>query len=254
MIKEIDPQVLKTLNRSEFEVLSFISSNADKIRKMTISDLAKETYVSTTTIIRMCKKLGYAGFSELKYELKRMNKEKLKADVNNYNELIKKHLLDVERTCELINKDTIDRIIELITNKNIHFFGKGLSSIACEYITNQFLLINLLAINHTSTHIAYLSADKMNENDVVFILSLSGETHQSLKVAKIAKAKGATVVSITNMGINSLSKLADINLYVYAEDDETVEFDNKSRASVLILFQVILDMYIRKKVHKSMKD
>ncbi|RKD29496.1 MurR/RpiR family transcriptional regulator [Thermohalobacter berrensis] len=247
MIKEIDPQVLKTLNKSEFEVLSYISNNIDKISKMTISDLAKQTFVSTTTVIRLCKKLGYSGFSELKYELKRIRKEKTKLNSLNYDELIKKHLIDVEKTCELINEDTIGRIIELIADKKVHFFGKGLSSIACEYIINQFLSINLLAINYTSTHIAYLSADKMNENDVVFVLSLSGETKQSLKVAKIAKSRGATVVSITCMGINSLSKLADINLYVYAQDDETVEFDNKSRATVLILFQIILDTYIRKK-------
>ncbi len=248
MIKEIDPQVLKGLNKSEFEVLSFISNNDSKVVKMTIADLANETYVSTTTIIRLCKKLGYSGFSELKYELKRTKKEKSKLVTFNYDESINKNLIDVQKTCELINEDTVNRIIELIPQKNIHFFGKGLSSIACEYITNQFLLMNLLAINYTSTHIAYLSAEKMDEKDMVFIMSLSGETEQSLKLARIAKSRGAFVVAITCMGINSLSKLADINLYVYAEDDERVKFDNKSRASALILFQIILDMYINQKI------
>lgn len=252
MIKEIDTQILNSLNKSEFEVLSFITNNISKISKMTISELAKETYVSTTTIIRLCKKLGYSGFSELKYELKKIKRERSRSSIHNYSQSIEKYLIDVEKTCELVKEDTINKIIELICEKKIHFFAKGLSSIACEYITNQFLLINLLAINYTSTHIAYLSAEKMDENDMVFIMSLSGETAQSLKFAKMAKARGASIISITCMGINSLSKLADINLYVYAEEDEKVEFDNKSRASALILFQIILDMYINKKIDRDL--
>ena len=252
MIKGIDTQILNSLNKSEFEVLTYITNNVGKVSKMTISDLAKETYVSTTTIIRLCKKLGYSGFSELKYELKKIQKKRSKSNIHNYSQSIMKHLVDVEKTCGLINEEPINSIIELISEKKIHFFAKGLSSIACEYITNQFLLINLLAINYTSTHIAYLSAERMDEDDVVFVMSLSGETAQSLKFAKIAKAKGATVVSITCIGISSLSKLADINLYIYAEEDERVEFDNKSRAPALILFQVILDMYINRKIDKEL--
>lgn len=249
MIKDIDPKVLQSLNKSEFEVLTYISNNVDKVSKINIADLAKDTYVSTTTIIRLCKKLGYSGFTELKYELKKASREKSKIEELNYDEIIKKRLFDIEKTSELINFDTIDNIIELISKKKIHFFGKGLSNIACEYITNQFLLVNLLAINHSNTHIAYLYADKMNEEDIVFVLSLSGETEQPLRLARIAKSRGATVVSVTSMGMNTLAKIADINLYVHTEKDERVEFDNMSRAPVLMLFQVILDMYINKKLN-----
>ncbi|SET15418.1 MurR/RpiR family transcriptional regulator [Anaerobranca gottschalkii] len=251
MIKSISNEVLNTLNKSEFDVLTYITNHQEKVVKMTVNQLAKETFVSTATVIRLCKKLGFTGFNELKYNLKK-NLKKPKKGYNlelieeNYSQIIKRKIYDIQKTCELINEEVIEKVLNIFRTKKIHFFGKGLSEITCEYLTNQLLQINILAINHTNTHIAYLYGEKMDENDAIFILSLSGETGQPLKMAQIAKARGATVISITTIGMNSLAKLADINLFVYAEDDEQVEFDNKSRAPVLILFQIIFDMYINR--------
>lgn len=245
MIKKIPDETLQSLNKSEFDVLGYISNNTDKCCRMTISQLAKENFVSTTTVVRLCKKLGYSGFSEFKYDLKRNIREKEQSNIIEYDKSVETHLMNIQKTCELLSEDTVNKIAQLLMQKKIHFFGKGLSRITCEYITDQIIMLNRLAINYTSTHIAYLSGEKMDENDVVFVLSLSGETFQTLKLAKIAKSKGATVVSITCMGMNSLAKVADINLYVYSEDVADYGFDNKSRASVLLLFQIIFDAYIK---------
>ncbi|SHJ87166.1 transcriptional regulator, RpiR family [Anaerobranca californiensis DSM 14826] len=235
------------MNKSEFDVLTYITNHQEKVVKMTVSQLAKETFVSTATVIRLCKKLGFTGFNELKYNLKKQKKAlNLELVEESYSQIIKKKIFDIQKTCELINEEVIEKVLNIFRTKKIHFFGKGLSEITCEYLTNQLLQINILAINHTNTHIAYLYGEKMDENDAIFILSLSGETSQPLKMAQIAKTRGATVISVTTIGMNSLAKLADINLFVYAEDDDEVEFDNKSRAPVLVLFQIIFDMYINK--------
>lgn len=246
MIKKISDEILHSLNKSEFDVLGYISNNTKKCCDMTISQLAQENYVSTTTVVRLCKKLGYSGFSELKYDLRRKLKEEVQEGKIDYDKSVSTHLQNVQKTCGLVSEDTVNKVVDLFLTKKIHFFGKGLSRITCEYITDQLIMLNRLAINYTSTHIAYLSGEKMNSDDVVFVLSLSGETSQTLKFAQIAKAKGATVVSITCIGMNSLAKISDINLYIYSEDSDKYEFDNKSRASVLILFQIIFDMYINR--------
>ncbi|MDP0941497.1 hypothetical protein Q6253_30145, partial [Klebsiella quasipneumoniae] len=43
---------------------------------MTIRDLASQAHVSTSTIVRLCTKLGFEGWSDLKFYLKNQLKEK----------------------------------------------------------------------------------------------------------------------------------------------------------------------------------
>ena len=51
---------------SQQEVIDFIKNNEDKIIHMSIQDLAKKTYTSNATIIRICKKLGFKGYKDFK--------------------------------------------------------------------------------------------------------------------------------------------------------------------------------------------
>ena len=49
----------------EKEVIQYILEHMEDVSTMNIGDLAKETYVSNATIIRICRKLGYEGFRQL---------------------------------------------------------------------------------------------------------------------------------------------------------------------------------------------
>lgn len=57
-----------TLSIVEKQVADFILSKGELILHMSIQDLAKQTFTSTTTIIRLCKKLGCSGFKEFKLQ------------------------------------------------------------------------------------------------------------------------------------------------------------------------------------------
>ena len=61
---------VQNLNDLELSLYEYIIKSKDRVVDMTIRDLAKETHVSTTTILRLCKKLGCDGFSEFKVKFK----------------------------------------------------------------------------------------------------------------------------------------------------------------------------------------
>ncbi len=69
MLTKIDSQTLSSLSASELDVLKYINSNKARILKMSIQEIAKECFTSTATIMRLCKKIGFSGFSELKYSI-----------------------------------------------------------------------------------------------------------------------------------------------------------------------------------------
>ncbi len=62
--------------------------------------------------------------------------------------------------------------------------------------------------------------------------------------ANMAKSRGATLVSITNLGSNTLSDVADINLYVKSTRFTKEEIEVRSRVQLLILCEYIFFRYL----------
>jgi len=58
------------LSENEKELLYYLENSCKEVVSMTLSQLAKATYMSNASIMRFCNKLGLSGFNELKYELK----------------------------------------------------------------------------------------------------------------------------------------------------------------------------------------
>ena len=58
------------LNEVETQVVTCIIRHLDNgERKVSIAQIANECYVSTAFISKMCKRLGFAGYTELVYNL-----------------------------------------------------------------------------------------------------------------------------------------------------------------------------------------
>lgn len=247
MFKIVNTDILTKLSSSEIDVLKYIDNNKKIVLGMSIQELSKETYISTATIMRLCKKMGLSGFSELKYRIReRINLEKNNSiERTSLNKIIDNTMFELIQSSNLIDKNSIEKVVELLlSNKNIHFFGKGLTSTAFKYISKQLLTCNRLNICYEDTHIAYLAAERMTKNDVLFVASLSGKTKQIVNMVQIAKSKGATIIALTNIDSNIIAELADINFYVYAQDDEESEYDMKSRMPILLILNIIVRYYV----------
>ena len=63
-------QEIESLNELENFIFDYIRKNKEKVSKMTIRELANEVHVSTTSILRVCKKFQCNGFYEFKIKLK----------------------------------------------------------------------------------------------------------------------------------------------------------------------------------------
>ena len=70
MFKLFPSPVLNSLSSLELEILRYVDNHKNEICDMPIQILAKNTFVSTTTIIRLCRKLNLEGFSHLKFFIK----------------------------------------------------------------------------------------------------------------------------------------------------------------------------------------
>lgn len=60
------------LSKKNKIICDYILNNYSNVIRMTVSELAEELNISTITVLRMAKTLGYSGFREMQKELQRM--------------------------------------------------------------------------------------------------------------------------------------------------------------------------------------
>ena len=61
---------IQSLNELELAVYEYVMLHKNAVSYMRIRELAAEAHVSTTTVIRFCKKMGCDGYAEFKLRMK----------------------------------------------------------------------------------------------------------------------------------------------------------------------------------------
>lgn len=128
--------------------------------------------------------------------------------------------------------------------KNIHFFGKGLTNTITAYYSKVLFTHGINNYIYEDTHIAYLAAEKMDTTDLVFIGSLSGNTNQAVRLAQIAKSRGATIISLTSNTPSSLSSMSDIPLTFSTSPQNIRVADSVSRTPALFIFDIVIEVLL----------
>lgn len=232
-----------SLNESDLYIWRYINSNREECSKLTIEELGKKCNVSRTTILRFAKKLNLQGFSELKYYLRNEILPKdiinnklidLNTIVNNYtlmlNELKNKNF---DNVCEMIENAT--RIIVVATGT--------VQRLIAQELQRSFLRmgIMIMVINGKS-EIGNIPR-WVNEDDLIIIISLSGESEDVKLLARDLNIKGVPTISITRLASNSVANLVDEAIYVFS-DGVAIE-GTDIYMSITMFFSTIEILFIR---------
>ena len=142
---------------------------------MTIRDLASQAHVSTSTIVRLCTKLGFEGWSDLKFYLKNQLKEKTPEEQHYDN------MLEFNMFLRRMNTDNyqakLNNAAQMIAKADYTvFLGLGTSGSLSEYATKYFVNTGLRSFVISDPFQA-VQVQGMG-NVVAVIMSVSGETEQ----------------------------------------------------------------------------
>ena len=78
----------------------------------------------------------------------------------------------------------------------------------------------------------------LNSDDVVFFISQSGETADTLESVKITKKKGATALGIVNNVGSSIARITDEGCYLHAGPEIGVASTKAFTSQLIILFMI----------------
>ena len=68
-------QSQKNLSDMDLEILAYVVKHHKQVQNANIIDLSKAVHVSKSSVLRMTKKLGFSGYTEFKYFLKKFSRK-----------------------------------------------------------------------------------------------------------------------------------------------------------------------------------
>ena len=199
---------IASLNNLEMMVYNYVIKNRDKVMYMTIRELADAVGVSTTTILRFCRKLNCDGYSEFRVRFK-LYLEQNEPQQANFG------ASEIISFFKSVNNEEFDALLDkavdiILSSERIIFVGAGTSGSLAKYGARFFSNIGKFS-NHIDDPYFPVSND-MAKNALAIVLSVSGETEEFLRFASQFSLHHCKVLSVTSHEHSRLAKLADFNL------------------------------------------
>ena len=130
-------------------------------------------------------------------------------------------------------------------------FGVGASGIVANDFLHKLLRIGLPASFAHDTDLQVTSAASIKVADVAFIVSYSGETAEMVEAAKQARARGATLISLTMDSDNTIRSMASINLLVPLSERIYRQAAVTSRINQLTVIDILYSIIVSKNLDTS---
>lgn len=246
---------VKDLSPSERHIVDFIFENLQDVSNMGIVELGDKTSTSTTTVKRLCRKLGIESYTDFRLQLSaeiasydRMNILKgAQTPVGQYDttaDIISKvsdqNAKSIIETSTLNHPDVISEVIHLMkTAERVDFYGVGPSNVVA-----KDAYIKCLRLGIPSSAIDDPMSMRMNvraypKGALAILISYTGETDSIINVAEELNAMGVTSVSLTSFSENRLAAMCTYNLYVQSSESWDRLGGMSSRISTLNLVDVL---------------
>ena len=258
-------------SESEKEIAKYILNHGEAVLSMSVKELAKHTYTSPATIVRLCKKIGLEGYNdfkikysaELQYDLQHTDR----IDVNfpfqkdDSHPLICHKLASLSQeviadTVKLIDFNQLHQIVDLIYHyPTIDIYGSGNSLLAAMSFQHKMMRIsrdvNLRVLHGEQIFMSY----NTNLDRIGMIISYSGETNEVIQIAQTLKEKKTPLIVLTSIGDNRLSHYADYILNIGSREKIFTKIAPfASQISMEYLLNVIFSCLFQKDYEQNIQN
>lgn len=247
----------KSLTQVEEQVLIYIIDHIDEVLEQGVRKIAKENYTSTSTIMRLAKKMGYNGFVDMHYKLLPLVKKSAERAITDEDFV---QNFSANSLFEYISHDMLMEFARKMLNtdeKFIFIYATGFSGIAAEYMYKKFLVLGKKCMIASAKDSIGVFENNLDSIDIFIAISKSGETQLVLDKIQTAKENQIPTIGISGHGENSLSKLVDLNFQI--RDNNSLDDRNMSAntffPNVLMLTELFVYEYYRQliKLEKETK-
>lgn len=260
ILKSLSAQ-LDSFTAADRQIAQFIIDHPNEMLAMSSAALAEATGRSQSSVVKFSQKLGYQGYQQLKLAVNKAKALEWQTpggvihgtiDASDsymtiLQKLIGSKLLSMRETSAANNEHTIDAALDALADaRKIQLAGVGASSLVARDFSYKLLKLGRSVLMDSDSHIQISNASALNQSDVLLALSHSGRSLETLRIAELAKRRGATLISVTGLQPNPLLEMADIHLFTVADEERVRSSAITSRDAQLMLMDMLFIMLLRR--------
>lgn len=203
------------MGANDRRIWQYVCKHRDACRTMSLHQLADACQVSHTTVLRFLKLLGMDGYSEFKTFLKWDSSSHPVFDARS----VEQNSFNLTRTLGYIQQvDCAELFDRMNRAKRLYAYGSGAVQKAAAKVLKDYLILaeQLLHVIEGKEE-RMMALQQMQEGDVVFLFSVSGNNPVMNDYARELRNKGMFLVGICQDGANDLSKLCQCNLPFFTQ-------------------------------------
>lgn len=239
------------LNANERKIFDYVIQHAGDVQHMSIRDLADACFMSTTTILRFTRKLGFDGYRAFTDSLKVAQGVAAQTSIPavlSQKSFSEEYLKDVIESVRVTSASSVDKLADRIVSAHkVYCFGLNLDHVIAEYMHQVLLRLDISTALLCDRLEIRQAISRMQDDDILLVFSLSGEnTHTIEFVERVLVRCRPCIASITQSGKNSLANMSDFDFYVFFNRIVVEGEDLSSRAPMLSLVDFITYALIRK--------
>ena len=241
---------LPSLTPLEAKVASDILARKDIDAATALRAVAEKSGVSDAMVVKVAKKLGFAGFREFRQGLVDYYKSytaALHSEISaedSASEIVQKvfrtAIQALEETFAILDLTAFERAVDYLHNaRQRDFYGLGGSAQIARDVAHKFLRIGIRAQVFDDAHMMMMSAALLGPGDVVVAFSHSGTTASVLDAVELARSNGARVIAVTNYAESPLAGLVDVVLCSTAQNSPLLGENATARIAQLNLLDAL---------------
>ena len=207
------------LTNKQRKILNYIIENAEDVCYISLKELADRVGASEVSVLRVCRELGFEGFSELKKTLR--NREQMQLySLSEIEELVRqspagmhkqKHDLfnmicqiEQRNAIDMIKSLDVDRIFEcanaLLNAHEVVIFGHNASKALADYLAHRlnYLRVNAYAVKLGDSDTVKTALVRLDQRDFVVFFSFPPYHYPTAEVVKYAQMRRARIITITD--------------------------------------------------------
>lgn len=216
---------LPQMSVTDKKIAQVVLQQPKDVVDFTISQLAQTAAVSEASVSRFCKNLNIDGFHQLKTRLAQVSEtENVTVTIDDDVQQVLKNITDnknIEISNTLKNLDTkkLNQVLALIKKARlIQVVAEGNTYPVAIDAVYKFNQIGLLAMSDAAFETSLAQTLNMNQQDILIIISNSGESKSLMKQLQVAHSQNIQVIAITNREDSPIAQKADFHLKTYVRE------------------------------------
>lgn len=237
------------LNKTERMLYDYVVKNMDEAKHMSIQKFAAEMFLSTTSIFRFTKKLGFSGYSDFINSLIITSHNKPASDIpsvimqQSYRDV---YLNNTIESLRVMSEKKIEKVMKFMEHEpKIYIITDENTRPIIGYAEKLFIGLGLHAYGPETDYHKQSLVNRINEDDMIIALSYTGQSKEMNEFIKRIFIKDHPfLLSITRADNNTLASLSNVSFYIFADELMLNGVNMTSNVSMLMILELLVYRYM----------